>query len=325
MNALKDSTRQRLIYIRTMLVEMACSNFYYRIKRSEKDDLVEGLIVTINMFAEEIQDSIIHQGYANRSSGILDIVQMTYMLDEKGIIRMVNDQANDILFLSMEDVVGRSFASLLDGESAHSWNNTWSYFQDTKQSSTVIDITFFTKMNLLIPKVAHLARLSDIQILVTIIHHTNTQSKVHSDMVKKYENYSGVIENADEGQLSDERKPKMTLSYDDIRKVRQAHDRIIRKPEFNFPPLKVFALEIGTNDFKLKYAFKKIYGITVHGFIMQERLRKAQMMVEHSDRSFKSIASMSGFKSMPHFSRAFKAKYGFSPRAFRKQSLSRND
>ncbi|TXD81188.1 helix-turn-helix transcriptional regulator [Subsaximicrobium wynnwilliamsii] len=93
----------------------------------------------------------------------------------------------------------------------------------------------------------------------------------------------------------------------------------------DFPSLKDFALQIGTNEFKLKYGFKELYGTTVYRFLVQERLRKAQMMIQYSDLPLKSIAYMTGFKSMPHFSRTFKKRYGYSPSALRNNSIEDND
>ena len=99
-----------------------------------------------------------------------------------------------------------------------------------------------------------------------------------------------------------------------------AHDMILTNLEDDFPSLKEFALELGTNEFKLKYGFKELYGTTVHKFLIQERLRKAMMMVRYSDRPFKSIAEMTGFKSLAHFSRSFKQTYSLSPSDMRKKN-----
>ena len=48
-------------------------------------------------------------------------------------------------------------------------------------------------------------------------------------------------------------KPKLRLSFQDIRKIRAGHDIIINNLEMDFPSLKDFALQLGTNEFKLKY------------------------------------------------------------------------
>ncbi|MGC1632894.1 MAG: AraC family transcriptional regulator, partial [Gelidibacter sp.] len=90
-----------------------------------------------------------------------------------------------------------------------------------------------------------------------------------------------------------------------------------------FPSQKDFALQLGTNEFKLKYGFKELYGTTMHKFIIQERLRNAQVMIQYTDLPFKAIAHKSGFKSQSHFSRLFKARFGYTPKDLRKNTISK--
>ena len=80
------NVHHRMQIINTMLLEMASGNFFYRIERNSENDDIEALILTLNMLAEEIQDTIIHQGFANTDETILDIVQMSFILDQRGHI-----------------------------------------------------------------------------------------------------------------------------------------------------------------------------------------------------------------------------------------------
>jgi len=320
-----EHIKHKMSLINTMLLEMASGNFHYRIQRSERNDAIEALIVTLNMLAEEIQDTIVHQGYANRDTANLDIVQMSFIVDNEGIIQMVNAQACKILSRDIEVIVGSSFESLLVETIQDKWKKIYQRINQKTMLDTVVDVTFKTNLNLMIPKTAYLTRFKDrttkqAMTLITIVHNSNYQNKRQFDLIEK------IRQDKDENELSLEKgplgkiKPKVRLSFADIRKIRQARDLLINHPEYAFPPLKDFALQIGTNEFKLKYGFKELYGTTVHNFLMQERLRKAQMMVQYSDLSFKSIADMTGYKSLAHFSRSFKKQYGFSPSELRKNS-----
>ncbi|MBJ7881619.1 helix-turn-helix domain-containing protein [Gelidibacter salicanalis] len=322
MRTLED-IEQRMHVINKMLLEMASGNFFYRIERSKKNDNIEALVVTLNMLAEEMQDTILHQGYANRDTAILDIVQMSFILDQRGTVQMANSEACTILSMLMEDVVGKLFESFLVAESVTKWKKIWKQSEYKTIFDTSIGLSFRTKADLVIPKIVYLTKFSesttkDIKTLITVIHHSNYQSKLHSDLITKVKQAKHKRETYSEVYPLVLRKPKMRLSFEDIRKIRKAHDLIMNNPEHYFPPLKKFALQLGTNEFKLKYGFKELYGTTVHHFLMQERLRKAQMMIQYSDRSFNTIAQMSGFKTMSHFSRSFKNKYGFSPSELRK-------
>src|SRR5690606_27644587 len=90
---MEEHIEQRLSSLKAMLLKMTSGSYYHRIKRSEHTDIVESFIVGFNMLAEEVQDTLIHQGYANRNTAILDIVQMSFILDENGMIEMVNKPA----------------------------------------------------------------------------------------------------------------------------------------------------------------------------------------------------------------------------------------
>jgi AraC-like DNA-binding protein len=188
-------------------------------------------------------------------------------------------------------------------------------------------LKFKTKGDLTIPKIAYLTTFKESEALdswtlITVIHHSNFQNKLDEDLKNKIIKQSEKTEKSSKKRKTKISKTKLRLSFDDIRKIREGHDIIINNLDKDFPSLKEFALQIGTNEFKLKYGFKELYGTTVHRFLMQERLRKAQMMIQYSDVSLKSIAYTVGFKSMPHFSRAFKNRYGYSPSALRKKSIS---
>ena len=87
------------------------------------------------------------------------------------------------------------------------------------------------------------------------------------------------------------------------------------------PPLKKLAASVGTNEYRLKHGFKKLYGQTVYSFLKSERLRKARQLVKSSDIPFKTIFKVTGFKHASHFSKAFKKKYGLTPKDMREQSF----
>lgn len=326
MEAMDENINQRLHKIHKMLLEMGVGNFYHRIERSESSDNIEALIVTFNMVIEEIQEAIIHQGYANRDTAILDIVQMSFILDDKGTVYMVNREACNILSIRSEAIIGKPFDNLLVEGSVKGWKETWKKFEKGTVMDTNIKLTFKSNDGLVIPKVAYLTKFNNgvsnhLKTLITIIHHSNHRNKRELDLIEAVSKKRSIKEKRAEKNTILLGKQKVRLNSDDIRKIREAHDLLINNPENEYPPLKDFALQLGTNEFKLKYGFKELYGKTVHDFLVQARLQKAQMMVQYSDHSFKLIAQMSGFNSLSHFSRSFKKKYGFSPSELRKSAV----
>lgn len=117
--------------------------------------------------------------------------------------------------------------------------------------------------------------------------------------------------------LSDTQETKKypTLSVDDIERIHQAKEILLQ----NFlEPLSLseLARQIGFNDFKLKWGFRKVFGTTVFGYLNDYRLSKAKHLIAQDDLSISEIANAVGFTNHSYFSAIFKRKYGINPRAY---------
>ncbi|WP_166962502.1 helix-turn-helix domain-containing protein [Yeosuana marina] len=322
--------KERIHQINHMLLEMANGNFFYRLERSMNKDSLEALSVTLNMLAEEIQEVMIHQGFANTNDTIKHIVQMSFILDSEGIINMVNKHACTLLTIEYDDIIGIPFESLLTESSQTTWKKAWKTQLKNQNivSDTSLVLTFKTKENLLIPNPCYLTTFQnkttkERNILITVIHHSKSQFELESDLKQR------VIQFMDNSKQSNKTpitplKQKLRLSFDDIKKLREGHDFIINNLDKKLPSLKEFALQLGTNEFKLKYGFKELYGTSVYRFLLEERLKKSQLLIQYTDMPLKQIAHTIGFKSFPHFSKTFKDRFGFSPKILRKKYLEKN-
>ncbi|OWW23542.1 hypothetical protein B4Q04_20310 [Zobellia sp. OII3] len=314
--------KQRIERIKRMLLEMASGNFFYRLERSFKNDALEAIAVSLNMLAEEVSEAMLHQGYANSNTTIMETIQMSFIVDSKGYIKMVNQQACNILSVLKEDIIGNKFSVFLEDKSKVRWSEVRDAMPKREFQETSIKLSFRKKGGLAIPKLAHATlffeKNREQNMLITVIHHSYGRDALENDLKRN------VIEHKEKQGTGEHRskKPKIRLSFDDIRKLRKGHDLLMNNLETHFPPLKDFALQIGTNEFKLKYGFKELYGTTVHRFLMEERLRKSKMMIRYTDKPLKSIANLTGFKSLAHFSRTFKKRYGYTPSDLRRKSFS---
>lgn len=119
----KNSKRIESIY--QMLFEMAAGNFNFRIERTGSDDELEGLIVLVNMVAEELRANVFHNGYVNSHFTFQYLIQNTFILNQEFIIKSYNpDLANsfgfspDALFDNIRDltVVKNSFNKVVQEE-----------------------------------------------------------------------------------------------------------------------------------------------------------------------------------------------------------------
>jgi AraC family transcriptional regulator len=66
-------------------------------------------------------------------------------------------------------------------------------------------------------------------------------------------------------------------------------------------------------------AFKRTFGETPHGFILDRRLRRANELMLTSDASLSEIAASCGFSDQAHLSKVFRTRHGQSPAAWRRE------
>ena len=69
----------------------------------------------------------------------------------------------------------------------------------------------------------------------------------------------------------------------------------------------------GYHPFYLNDVFKKKEGVTLHKYILHQRLIKSYELVNTTTKSLEEIAVICGFSSQSHLSTAFKKEYGISP------------
>lgn len=318
--------KKRMQKINQMLLEMASGNFFYRLERSDENDNIEALSVVLNMLSEEIQESFLHQGYANSKGITKHIVQMCFMLDEHGVIQMINQKTSILLSHLYGNIIDKPFESFLTKASKNKWHQIWETIQQKDFYDTSLELTFVTKEKLFLPNHCYITtskgkKEAPRKTLITVIHHSKYYLELEKNLKKSVVKFNNIPGDALQNSSRNSQKQKLILTYEDIRKLREGHDIIINNLDKELPSIKDFALQLGTNEFKLKYGFKELYGTTVYRFLVQERLRKAKMLTQYSDIPLKSIAHMTGFKSIPHFSRTFKKRYGYAPSALRKKAL----
>ncbi len=72
-----------------------------------------------------------------------------------------------------------------------------------------------------------------------------------------------------------------------------------------------------------KRAFKKNYQMTPGHFLVVKKLEKVAQMLELSDENITSIGYQCGFSSPSNLSKVFKAKYGKSPKQYKKDLINK--
>lgn len=113
--------------------------------------------------------------------------------------------------------------------------------------------------------------------------------------------------------------PKETVS-ENYALASAVRDYILENFTQPLPSIKELAKKLNTNDFVLKRSFSIAYGCGIYSYYNDIRLEFALGLVEQSKDSIYSICYSSGFSDYATFLKAFKKKYGQSPRRIRGNS-----
>jgi DNA-binding response OmpR family regulator len=83
------------------------------------------------------------------------------------------------------------------------------------------------------------------------------------------------------------------------------------------PGLIELARELGTNERKLTEIFRQRVGMTVFDYFSELRLEMARHLLEKSRMRVQAIAGQVGYRNAGDFTRAYRRRYGLSPREHR--------
>ncbi|AUP78707.1 helix-turn-helix domain-containing protein [Flavivirga eckloniae] len=321
-----EINKERIRQIHTMLLEFASGNFAYKIERSDLNDDIEALTALVNMTLEEIKDSFLHQGYVNLNETYKHLVQMFFVLDMENSIVTFNSRVKQMLLFNDNELQEKDFSTFLTEDSKLAWKGLKSKIMHTNMDSheEFIMLSFKTNQKLILTANCLVSKFIDHinqseRIVITSIEIIKSSKEREIELQKIVNSGKNKNETIKPRTVVNKNK-QLNLSFSDIRKIRKVHDHIINNLDKPLSPLIELAHTFGTNEYKLKYGFKQLYGETVFRFLINERLRKACVLIQHTDTSIKEVAHLTGFISAPHFSKAFKEKYGFTPRDLRRQS-----
>lgn len=108
-----------------------------------------------------------------------------------------------------------------------------------------------------------------------------------------------------------------------VRKIKNAKEYLLKHME-NPPGLKELAKVSGLNEYQLKVGFKKIYGNTVFGYLLDHKLDHARVVLDTARYQVNEVAYQIGYSNPSHFIAAFKKKFGVTPKKYL-MNLSRKE
>lgn len=315
---MNSESNLKLKLIKKFLLELSKGNFSYRLARSNDKDEYEALIALLNLTAEEIQQSFMHQCFISMHTEYSSIIQAVFFLDPNGVIMVSNPNASKILKFKEEELINKSFENLLDDESKLIWKKIFKASLEKSNYENQVHLTYQTKTALLLSAYCKVFKLLNVNntenyLLVTFMNVASNRQFFTEKLKRKIDKQLKRI-----NKNTELKKNSPLINIEDRIKIRDIGEQIANNPEKSLGSLKSLAIQHHTNDFKIKQGFRDLYGMTVTQYHMSEKLRKAHFLIKSTSLPIKEIMIITGFVSSAHFSNAFKKQYNYTPSSLRK-------
>ena len=108
------------------------------------------------------------------------------------------------------------------------------------------------------------------------------------------------------------------LKPEQLERVYYAREILLH--DISYPPsLTELTQMVGLNAFTLEQHFRRVFGNTVFGELQARRLEVAKQLLAEQDISIATAAQRVGYTSAASFTKAFKRRFGITPRAHQKR------
>jgi AraC-like DNA-binding protein len=116
---------------------------------------------------------------------------------------------------------------------------------------------------------------------------------------------------------SRQRSGSVALSERDVEALKAARQHIINHLA-EAPTIQQIARTIGLNQQKLKVGFRELFGETIYGFTLAQRMDLAWRLLDRDRQPVKIVAARVGYRCAASFARAFERHWGTLPSALRR-------
>lgn len=305
-----EINKKRMEGIYSMLMEIACGNFSYRIARSGFDDQLEAIVVLLNMTVEELQQLFNHHVFLNPHKAYLYLTEMSFSLDNNFQVLEWDDRVISTLDIDPNTLQNTPFQMYLSPVSVPYWETIKEELQSGIKKQCFCQLTFCTGKQMELSALCSISVKNPTHSISVTSFSISVQEELMVFPLPKIKTNG-----------SQRRKNPGTnhqLGNDsDLKAIQNVMNHLHELQGQPMPTLKELAHLYGINEFKLKKGFRKLFDTTPYQYYKNERLKMAKLYIEHSTYPLKRIGAMIGFKSYPSFIKAFKNEYGKTPFEFK--------
>lgn len=296
-----STTETTIEEIQVMIHELARGNFSYRLNKTSGKFAEIGIM--LNLLADELSTFFVHPN----SFGEKDLPDPSvFVLDKHFKICGFNQRFSSMVGQSKAVLLGTSIRDYISDSSFENFRKQLSQYSENQAlGSFRLLLTFGDKS----------------------LYHGESWGYCHklsgSNDPYYFIRITKLIEKEEPHRLlptpsRQNTAPSILQLRSDIEKIREVHQYILSHLHEPLPSLSIISRRFLVNEYKLKKGFKELYHTTIFRLHLEKRLAQALVMIKNTPTSLKVIAYSLGFKSLPHFSKVFKKKYGHPPSYFRK-------
>ena len=279
-----------------MLMEMAAGDFNLKTDKSEIDDELMQLQKLLQLIATQLRENIYYKGYITSHFALQYLVQNTFVLNTKFIIKSYNSHSEKSLNLEPDFLQNLKFENILSVRSKNLWKMITEEIISNRLFHKTIQLEYQIGSGSIIPTFSTVTRL------------------LHSNKII-ISSLSIVLENDTQinPTLLNIHNKNHSKSNNDSLLITDIYEFILHNLDSPLPSLKDLAKRFATNEHKLKDGFKHFFQTSIYKFYNDERLKRAHLLIQQTKLPLKNIADMSGFNLYSNFSKAFKKQFSYSP------------
>ncbi|WP_432671708.1 helix-turn-helix domain-containing protein [Flavobacterium sp. SM2513] len=283
---------QQIVDIFKLLFEIATGTRTTQARKLENQSELEKIYNELIDFDEKLQVFMKANNLYVPSVAHENLTQLIFVLNKQQEVVNFNQEVLLLLHYNSEELINIQFEQLIALEFREVWRQIVKKRKPQLWTPNYAKLTFITTEGKLFPTYCSITNMApNYEIIVTsIITEKESTAKLHEQWF----------------ELTNKDIIQKNFSI-------KLYDYIMERLNQQLPSLQTIARELGTEEHLLKTGFKKYYKTSVYQLYQDERLKRAEVLIQQTAIPLKEIAYLCGFKSYLNFYKSFKKKYKYAP------------